>query len=306
MARVFITGGGGFLANHLAEHLIARGDSVSVLVRSPGKAGLPKGAALVIGDLVGGQGPLIPRGTEVVYHLAAKSNVQESTADPRPTYAVNAMGTARLLEDVRARRLKVHRFVLASTGQVYGPPFGGRLAETHALQPRNVYSASKAAAEHFAIAASKLYGIPVSILRLFNVYGPGQRPELVVSSVLSQCLWSPSLKIGNPWPVRDFLFVKDAVRLFAVAGERSMAAGEVFNAGSGRGTSIAEMVRKAVKATECGLTPHSERSRSRSNDFDRLVADPGKAKRLLGWAPTTTLEEGLALTAAWMRAKGAR
>jgi nucleoside-diphosphate-sugar epimerase len=304
MARAFITGGGGFLANHLAEHLLARGDEVTFLVRSAKAEDLPRGVRLVRADLLAGDGPLIPDNTDIVFHMAAKSSVQESTADPRPTFAVNALGTARLLDEIRTRQLKVKRFVLASTGHVYGPPFAGRLKESHALMPRNVYSASKAAAEHYALASAALYKIPVSVVRIFNVYGPGQKQSFVVASVLNQCLWSRELKIGNPWPVRDFLYVGDAVRLFARVADRKAAKGEVINAGTGTGTTIESMVKLAVRVTGAGLKARSEKTRTRSNDFDRLVADPSKAKRLLGWQAEVPLVEGLRLTAEKLRARG--
>jgi nucleoside-diphosphate-sugar epimerase len=304
MARVFITGGGGFLANHLAEHLMARGDEVTFLVRSAKANALPRGVRHVRADLLTGTGPLIPGKTDVIFHMAAKSSVQESTADPRPTFAVNTMGTARLLEEVRTRHLPIKRFVLASTGHVYGPPFSGKLKETHALLPRNVYSASKAAAEHYAIACSALYDVPVSVVRIFNVYGPGQKQSFVVASVLNQCLWSRDLKIGNPWPVRDFLYVGDAVRLFALVAERRAAVGEVLNAGTGKGTTIEAMVKMAVRATGARLSARSEKTRTRSNDFDRLVADPSNAARLLGWQAKVGLAEGLGMTAEALRARG--
>lgn len=304
MARVFITGGGGFLANHLAELLMARGDEVTFLVRRAKASALPKGVRLVRADLLAGSGPLIPDNTDVIFHMAAKSSVQESTADPRPTFEVNTMGTARLLEEVRTRDLPIKRFVLASSGHVYGPPFSGRLKETHTLLPRNVYSASKAAAEHYALACGALYGLPVSLVRIFNVYGAGQKQSFVVASVLNQCLWSRELKIGNPWPVRDFLYVGDAVRLFALVADRRAAVGQVINAGTGKGTSIETMVKLAVAATGAGLRARSEKKRTRSNDFDRLVAEPSKARRLLGWEANVSLQEGLAKTAEALRARG--
>jgi nucleoside-diphosphate-sugar epimerase len=304
MARAFVTGGGGFLANHLAEHLMARGDEVTFLVRSAQESALPRGVRHVRADLLTGRGPLIPEKTDVIFHMAAKSSVQESTADPRPTFEVNTMGTARLLEEVRTRSLPIKRFVLASTGHVYGPPFAGKLKESHPLLPRNVYSASKAAAEHYALACAALYKMPVSIVRIFNVYGPGQKQSFVVASVLNQCLWSKDLKIGNPWPVRDFLYVSDAVRLFGLVATRRSAEGEVINAGTGTGTNIETMVKMAVAVTGAGLRARSEKTRSRSNDFDRLVADPAKARRLLGWQATVGLAEGLRRTADALRARG--
>jgi nucleoside-diphosphate-sugar epimerase len=301
LANVFITGGGGFLANHLSVSLLRDGHRVFALTRHRRIAGAPEGVRPVRGDLLLSKKALIPPSAEVVYHLAAKSSVVESLRNPAETFEVNAMGTARLLEEVRGRGLSLQRFVLASTGQVYGPPFGRAFPEGHPVAPRNPYSASKLAAESYAIACDRLYGIPVSALRLFNVYGPGQREEYVVPSVLRQCTGSKVLKIGNPWPVRDFVFVEDAVRLFRLVAWRAGARGEVINLGSGKGTAIADLVRLALKVTNADLKPHSEPRRRRANDFDRMVADISKALRLTGWRPRVGLQEGLSRTAGWMR-----
>lgn len=296
-----MTGGGGFLATHLTRRLIEGGDDVSLLLRKGSGKAAPEGAQVVRGDLLVAGQRLVPADTEVVYHLAAQSNVPASLADPAATFKVNAMGTARLLEEVRSYGLPVRRFVLASTAQVYGPPFGRALDEDHGAQPSNPYAASKLAAEALAFAFDALYGLPVTALRLFNVYGPGQRGGFVVPSVLSQCLWSDTLRIGNAWPLRDFVFVEDAVELFRRAGSRPAARGQVINVGSGRAVSIRAMVDAACKVTGCGLRPIVEAPRKRKNDFSRLVADPRKAQRLLGWRPRVSLEEGLSRTAAWMR-----
>ncbi len=300
--HAFITGGGGFLANHLAHDLMAEGHRVTLLVRGGARKGLPQGAQVVRGDLLKGPRPLVPASADVVYHLAALSSVGQSIAQPSATFEVNVLGTAHLLEEARRRRRPLRRFVFASTAQVYGPPFRGRLDEQRPALPRNPYSASKLAAESLALAYDGLYGVPATVLRLFNVYGPGQRPAFVVSSVLSQCLEGRSLKIGNPWPVRDFVFVGDAARLFRLAGLDRASRRQVVNVGTGKGVRVDQMAALAVRATACGLRPSVEKGRKRPNDFDRLVADPSKARRLFGWRPRVGLEEGLARTAAAMRA----
>ena len=303
--HAFITGGGGFLANHLARDLLAQGHEVTVLMRRQAADGLPQKARVVHGDLLLGPFPLIPPSADVVYHLAAKSSTVESVAAPAETLEVNVMGTARLLEEARARPRKLRRFVLASTGQVYGPPFRGRLREAHPAVPRNPYSASKHAAETLAVAYDGLFDVPVTVLRLFNIYGPGQRAEYVIPSVLSQCIEQTALKIGNPWPVRDFVFVDDAVAMFRLAGLDRKSRRQTVNVGTGEGVRVDRMVALAVKVTGCGLKPAIESDRKRPNDFDRLVSDPSKARRLYRWRPQVSLEEGLRRTADALRA-GAR
>ncbi len=304
MANVFITGGGGFLADHLARALLKDGHRVSLLSRQRRPRGMLAGARAVRGDLLLSKRPIVPASTDIVFHLAARASVTESFADPPGTVEVNAMGTARLLEEIRTRGIGVERFVLPSTALVYGPPFRRAIAEDHPVRPRNPYAASKMAAECCALAYDSLYDVPVSVLRLFNVYGPGQRPQYVIPTVLSQCLWSRELKIGNPWPFRDFVYVDDAVRLFRAAASRRRARGEILNVASGKGTRIDAMVRVALRVTGANLKPRSEAARRRRGDFDRLVGDIGKARRLVGWSPKVSLEDGLARTASFLRTQG--
>ncbi len=300
-----MTGGGGFLANHLARDLLAEGHQVTLLVRGGAREGLPPGARVVHGDLLKGPRPSLPASADVVFHLAALSSVGQSIADPAATFRVNTLGTAHLLEAARARRARpLRRFVLASTALVYGPPFRGRLTEAHPALPRNPYAASKHAAESLALAYDALFGVPVTVLRLFNIYGPGQRATFVIPSVLAQCIEGRSLKIGNPWPVRDFVFVDDAVRLFRQAGLDRESRRQVLNVGTGEGVRVDKMAALAARVTKCGLTPLVEQGRKRPNDFDRLVADPTKGRRVLGWRPHVGLEEGLARTARALRGAG--
>lgn len=303
MANMFITGGSGFIARHLATRLAGRGHRVTVMVRQPREFRREgrQPVEVVAGDLMRETRAFIPKDTDIVFHLAARSATLASLEDPVATFAVNALGTARLLEEIRRRDLDVRRFVQASTSQVYGHPERVPIPEDAATNALNPYAASKLGAEAYGLACHRLYGIPVTIVRPFNVYGPGQNENYVVPSFLSQCLFEDALKIGNPWPVRDFLFVDDATALLERMGTSPRAPGEVFNAGSGKGTSIIDMARLAAKVTRSGLAPKVDARRQRTTEFDLLVADVKKAKRLLGWSPTVKLAEGLSRTAESMR-----
>jgi nucleoside-diphosphate-sugar epimerase len=301
VAEVFVTGGRGFVARHLAHHLASRGHRVTLLFRKPPSAAerslYPANARFRTGDLLGRRGHLVPDGAQFVYHLAARVSSVGSEKDPVGFFDVNAMGTVRLLEEIRTRGLKLRRFVLPSTALVYAQPTPARVKEDHATHPQTPYAASKLGAEAYALACGGLYDIPVTVLRLFNIYGPGQNPEYVVPSILRQCLFSKTLKIGNPWPLRDFLYVDDAARLFVAAASATAARGEVLNVGSGKGVQIETLARLASRVTHAGLTPRTVAARSRKHDVDRLVADITGARRLVGWKPLIPLSEGLRRTA---------
>lgn len=305
--EVFVTGGGGFLAVHLVRELARRGNRVTVLFHhtpsAAERAAYPAGARIRRGDLVKGARPLIPENCEVIFHLAGRVSAVQGAKDPSGYFAVNAMGTARLLEEARERSLKLRRFVLPSTALVYGQPSRKQVREDDPTVPRNPYASSKLAAETYALACDALFDIPVTVLRLFNVYGPGQRKDYVIPSILHQCLYSDSLHIGNPWPVRDFLYVDDAVRLFLKAARAPAGRNQVFNVASGEGIRIEALARRASRVTGARLVPRVVRTRARSHDVDRLVADVTKARRMLGWRPKVGLDEGLLLTAASLKEK---
>ena len=307
LAHAFITGGRGFLARHITARLIEEGHRVTVLSRPGGssraRAVIQRGVAVREGDLLRSKGQLIPAGADLVFHLAAKTSPSASIGEPVETFEVNAMGTARLLEEIRNRRLKVRRFVLASTSLVYAPSRGRPLRESDPVQPASPYAASKLAAETYALACDPLFDIPVSVVRVFNAYGPGQSGEFAVPSFITRCMGGGELRIGNPWPVRDFVYASDAADVFYRAAMSRKARGQVFNAGTGRGTSIERMARETLRATGSRSAPRPDPSLFRANDVRHLVADMSKARRLLGWRSRVTLRDGLERTAASMGAR---
>ncbi len=303
MAEVFVTGVTGFLGRHLCATLLEWGANVTALVRKPPRgrvAPLPDGVEIRVGDLKSVGTRTIPPDTDMVFHLGARTSARGSIADPVRAFDINARSTARLLEEVRRRELKLSRFVLASSSLVYALSPGRRVSEQSAVQPASPYGASKAAAETHAFAYDALYDIPVTAVRVFNAYGPHQSPGFVVQSMLSQCLASGNLRLGNLWPIRDFVYATDVVDLFWKAGTSPRGRGEVFNAGTGRGTSIKELAAACQKLTGFTGRAKVEPGRSHAQETSFLVADVSKAKRLLGWSATTKLSAGLKQTADWM------
>lgn len=301
MAEAFVTGATGFLGRHLCATLVEWGQDVTALVRRPPKGPdgkLPEGVQVKVGDLSRPGGRLLPQEVDYVFHLAARTSPPASVQDPVGVFEVNALSTARLLEEVREREVELSRFVLASTSLVYAPGDRHKLSEAAPVQPALPYAASKAAAEAHAFACDAVYGIPVSAVRVFNAYGPGQAPDFVVPSILRQCLTGGDVHLGNLWPVRDFVYAADVVDLFWQAARSPRGRGEAFNAGTGKGTSIRDLARAAMAATGNRKRLVSEKRRTRAQDAGFLVADTQKSHDLLGWSPQTKLAEGLKLTAA--------
>ena len=289
--RVLVTGVSGFVGGHLAEHLIASGDLVvglSASGRGRGAGGLGRSriercdlAEAVedeLADLIARKQP------EVIYHLAAQANPQESVTDPRGTWALNLGGTLNLLEAVEASG-QGPRVVLVGSGVCYGNPAPSTcpVREDCPLRPNNPYSASKGAADLLGIQHYLAHGTDVVIVRPFNHAGPRQSPSYVLSGLARQVAEveagrKPRVEVGNLDIVRDFTDVRDVVRGYRLLADRGRA-GEIYNLGTGRGTRLADALES------CAASP-AARSRSSSTppasapvDQPLLVADPPSSRR---------------------------
>src|SRR5206468_3904617 len=227
--RALVTGISGFVGGHLAEHLVAQGDlvvGISASGRWPAvvahlgrtvrieRFDLIESGEAELAELVGRKQP------EVIYHLAAQSNPQQSVADPRGTWALNLGGTLNLLEAVKASGRKP-RVVLVSTGICYGNPAPEFIPvrEDCPLRPNNAYAASKAAADLLGIQHHLGHGTDVVIVRPFNHAGPRQSPRYVLAALATQVAEVESgrrdgLEVGNLDVVRDFTDVRDVVRAY--------------------------------------------------------------------------------------------
>lgn len=304
--RCLVSGGAGFIGSNLVDALLARGDEVTVLDDlSTGKLGnleqaLAAGAELIEQDI---REPLaIGRAEaerpEVVFHLAAQIDVRKSVADPNHDASINVGGTANMLE--AARRTGSRRFVFVSTGgAIYGEGEGRELplAETAAVEPLSPYGQSKQAGEGYTALYERLYGLSSVSLRLGNVYGPRQDPlgEAGVIAIYCGKLRNgerPTV-FGDGRQTRDYIFVGDVVAALIAAADG--AATGPINVGTGIETDVVELVRRMSELDgTSGFDP--EFAPARTGEVRRIVIDPSRAERELGWRAQTALEEGLRLT----------
>lgn len=281
--RSLVTGARGFLGRHLVTALHAAGNVVERFE----------------GDVRDAAAWSTQAPVDVVYHLAAVSNVPASVADPGRTWDVNGTGTIRLLEWARAGNAR--RVVLASTAHVYGRARYSPIDERHPTLPVSPYGASKLAAEAMGLAYHHSYGLDVIVIRPFNIYGPGQPTGFLIPDVLAPLARGEAPRLGNPVPVRDFTYVDDAASFFIRAGEQDGIGGAVLNLGSGEGHSVEDVARAAVAISGTGLEPIFDVSRSRANETDVLIVDNTFGRSLLSWAPNVTMETGLRRTWQAMR-----
>lgn len=294
---VLVTGAKGFIGRYLVDALIAEGAEVTGL-STDGDGNQKDGLRWIAGDITKPatlEG--LCRDIDLVYHLAAISNVDASIKNPIRTIETNTMGTANMLEE--ARKSGVKKFVYVSSAHVYGVPQYLPIDEKHPLVPREAYAASKIAAENIVQAYGNSYGMEYAILRPFNMFGPGQDPSFLIPGVIEQALKNGVIKVGNTEPTRDFTYVEDAIKAFLLAGEKGQG---VFNLGSGEETRIADMVRLIRDTIDPSIQVLSadERKRTGNVEIPRMCADVTRLASL-GPLAFTGIEKGIKHTIAGYR-----
>lgn len=319
--KVLITGGAGFLGSHLTDAFLARGDEVTILdlggdlkVRhhlGNSRFRYIRDSVLNTEILDG----LILR-ADLIYHLAAVVGVEHYVADPYEVLNVNINGTQAVLKLAYKYNRKV---VFSSTSEVYGRnpkvPFAEddeRVLGSTRID-RWCYSTSKAAGEHFCFAYYRL-GLPIVVLRYFNVYGP-RLDKIDVGRVITVFMGQilrgdPVTVIGDGAQTRCFTYVDDAVRATVEAGINPRAVGEIFNVGTDRETNIRElaetMIRIAGSTSTIQLVPQQAIYGESYEDVARRVPCAARMHEILGVRAETSLEDGLRKTIAWFKAGNGR
>jgi nucleoside-diphosphate-sugar epimerase len=222
-----------------------------------------------------------------VVHLAAASFVPASWQDPAGFYEVNVQGTVRVLEYCR-RHGAALTFI---SSYVYGQPQYLPVDEAHPVSPANPYAHTKLLGEEVCRFYQEKFGVPVCIVRPFNIYGPGQKPPMLIPFLVEQCLdpAQPVISVADSRPRRDYVYVDDLVELLALSCRVPVRG--VFNAASGVSVSIPEIA--AILSKWAGPREIHSRGEERPGEVLDLHGDSRKAAAELGWRPQTTLEEGL-------------
>jgi dTDP-glucose 4,6-dehydratase len=216
--------------------------------------------------------------------------------------ATNVGGTLNVLE--ACRRAKVRRVIVTSTSEVYGTARYTPIDEEHPLQGQSPYAASKIGADKLAQSFYLSFDLPVVILRPFNTYGPRQSARAIIPTVLTQALGGASvIRLGNLSPKRDLTYVDDSARAFLLAARAAGIEGETIHFGQGSSITIRELAGRAIKAVGSAAKIVSDPSRERppKSEVGLLLCNAAKAKKLLGWQPEVSLDEGLSRTVAYLR-----
>ena len=293
--KVLVTGATGFVGPYLVRELSDRKARIKVLSMNKTSSLFEDKTTVVSGNITD-QSSLknIMKGVDIVFHLAAVSNVNYAISHPRETFETNATGTLNLLEE--ARKNEVEKFVYISSSHVYGIPQYLPMDEKHPVNPHEPYAASKAAAEMLVTIYALNYGLKTTIIRPFNMFGPGQSEDFIIPSIIGQALTKEVVELGNLTPTRDLLYITDAIEGILTIAEQGEG---VYNIGSGIETSIKDVVETIIKIIDPSKKYVSIETRRRSNaiDIPRMCADISRL-RSLGWSPVVCLEEGLMRTIA--------
>ncbi len=238
------------------------------------------------------------RGIDAIVHLAAMAGVGASVKDPHLYYDVNLIGTLNLLD--LARDVGIGQFVLASTSSVYGDTKKIPFEESDACdRPLAPYPASKRAAEMLVYAYHHLYSQSATVLRFFTVYGPRGRPDMMAYKVLDNIFYGKPVPLYNEGQMyRDWTYVADIASGIVAAAERPLGY-EVINLGRGEPVLLADFVR--LVESQAGHKAHLQSAPKPPADIDYTYADITRARRLLGYDPKTSVDEGVARFWEWYR-----
>lgn len=278
MSTCLITGAGGFVGRALASRLRARGDAIIGLGQRDGDIADP--ATLR---------PFQAVKIDHIFHLAARTFVPQSWEAPGEFQRVNTGGTLNVLEFSRARRIPLTHV----SSYLYGTPRQQPIREDHPLAPNNPYALSKALAEQACEFYARVHGLPITVVRPFNIYGPGQSEHFLIPSILRQVLTADRIEVKDLAPRRDFLYIDDLVDLF-LASLLAPASYNVYNAGTGTSHSVAEVISiaQAVAATS---KPVQSLEAPRVQETDETRADVTRARSELGWSAKYAFCDGLRL-----------
>ena len=311
--RVLVTGAGGFIGSHLVELLVKEGHQVRAFVRYNGRDDrgqidrLPLDVQASIevhrGDL---KDPEAVRSAvldrEQIFHLGALIAIPYSYQNPLDVVQTNVVGTGHVLDASRASN-SVERVVLTSTSEVYGTAQYVPIDEKHPLRGQSPYAATKIGSDALGESYHRAFGMPVTILRPFNTFGPRQSARAIIPTIISQALSLPKIRLGSLDPRRDLTYVKDTARGFLAISQCDAAIGRVVNIGRGDDLTIGELVERigTILGKPIEVETDSTRIRPAASEVGRLLAGTALAQQLFHWKPAYTLDEALAETIDWVR-----
>ena len=313
MNKVLVTGADGFIGSHLTEELVRRGETVRAFVyynsfNSWGwldtlPAEILNEIEIFAGDIRDPNGvreAAKDRGT--IYHLAALIAIPFSYHSPDSYVDTNIKGTLNVLQ--AARDYSVERLLVTSTSEVYGTAQYVPIDEKHPFQGQSPYSASKIGADRLAESFYRSFGLPVTIVRPFNTFGPRQSARAVIPTIITQLLGGrDEIELGSLTPTRDFNYVKDTVNGFLCVAGADKTIGEEINIASQQEISIGKLAEEMIRQIRpsARILCDEQRLRPEKSEVNRLLGSNQKIMELTTWRQQYSFEKGLEETIAWMK-----
>lgn len=298
--KAIVTGGAGFIGSHLVRELLEEQHTVHVIddLSSGQRSRVHPDAVLHIQDIQSPEAEETIRsiGPDAVFHLAAQADVQRSIKEPYTDAAINIAGTARVLS--ASLQAGVKKLVFASTSAIYGNLQKEVIQEADPANPISFYGMSKWTAECYIALFCRLYGLPFTILRYGNVYGPGQTAKGeggVVALFMERLAKGQPLSIhGDGEQTRDFIYVRDVVKANLAASRQGAGDGDTLHVSTGRRTSVNQIVRLLRELHQAEVAV--QYGPARPGDIKHSCLSADKAASVLGWQPRQHIREGLAAT----------
>ncbi len=306
--KVLITGGGGFIGTHIAINLAKKGfeirlfdlnfDNFGILCK---KIGYCPEAEKIIGNVLDEEGiASAANGCDYVVHAAAMLGVKNTELKRLECLNVNILGTINVLEACVKERVK--KIIFTSSSEVYGEPVECPISETNPTSPVSLYGVSKLAGEEYMKAYSNKYGLEYSIVRFFNVYGPGQVAEFVMPRFIKRVLNNePPVVYGSGSQIRTFCFVEDAAEGVSKVLENGNGKNQIFNIGNDEESiSMKDLAEKVIKISGKDLKPQfvnmEDSDREASREIHRRIPTIYQARQALNYQPKFSLEAGIKKT----------
>lgn len=317
--RIFITGMTGFLGLRLGEKLLERGHLIGTLARNVASSDRPiasntesmirgenrEGISYYYGDVtdyLNLHDCLSNFKPDAIIHLAAQTSVAYSFTHVTEVLNVNFFGVVNMAEAARRALPNLKRFIFSGSVEEYGIQTKFPTKETAELRAASPYGVAKIAAEKYLKYLFEAYGFPAIMFRNANSYGRKYNHQFVIESMIHQMYKGETpIKLGDPTPIRDFVFESDLLNAYvlAVEGNNKKPLGESINIGTGKAISIRDLATKISKITGYKGKIKWNSFPKRALEIPRLQVDNAKAKKLLGWSPTISLDKGLKITASY-------
>ncbi|MFN4811009.1 MAG: SDR family NAD(P)-dependent oxidoreductase [Bacteroidota bacterium] len=302
--HILVTGGAGFIGSHLCDQLLSNGHKVVAVdnlingkLRNIEQAQRNPDFSFIQEDILNASKMIeLTKGVDVIFHLACLG-VRHSIHSPRENHLVNAEGSLNMLEAARANHVK--HFYYISTSEIYGDVKTFPINEFAVPLPKTVYGSSKLAGENYAYSYFQCYQLPVTVLRIFNNYGPrahyeGDAGEVIPRSIVNMLYGKNPIIFGDGSVTRDFFFVKDTAKVLSELINTKGLAGEIINIGTGEEITMKHLMEQLITLVNNGN--HIEYLDDRPADVPRLWVDNAKFKTITGFKSAVSFEQGLTET----------